>query len=263
MAQPSVNCPRCRTPVTPLTAQCPECNNPLRWGILGIAPAWYRPLLIGLITLALASIGIGAINSEANNRPGASGISGNTALASTQNAIHATQTALPNLAQGGQPPVIQTVIVTAQGNTAQLPIIQTVVVTAQGNSVQPPIVQTVVVTVESVMIITNTVEILVTAIPLADTISATIQALTTLKFNPAEFFLRTGDTISLYMTSDGALEHNFVWADNSEIDFLHTSIGEQGAGPRSRIFSLPGVYEFYCNIPGHREAGMVGQVVVR
>lgn len=242
MAQTLVNCPKCHTPVTPLTAQCPACNNPLRWGLLGIAPVWYRPLLVGLITLALVSITFGAINSGSSNRLSTNSISGDTALAATQNAIHATQTALPNLTQGQPPPLIQTVVVT---------------------SVQPPIVQTVVVTVESVMIITNTVEVVVTPIPRTGTVSATIQTLNTLKFSPAELFLRTGDTLSLYMTSDGALEHNFVWADNSEIDFLHTLIGEQSAGPRSRTFSLPGVYEFYCNIPGHREAGMVGEVVVQ
>ncbi len=90
----------------------------------------------------------------------------------------------------------------------------------------------------------------------------TVQALTTLKWEPAELTAAVNQPLNITMTSDGALEHNFVWADSAEEDFLHVAIGEETDGPATRTFDTAGTYEFYCDIPGHKEAGMVGNVVV-
>lgn len=90
----------------------------------------------------------------------------------------------------------------------------------------------------------------------------TIQALTTLKWDPAELTAAAGQPLNITMTGDGALEHNFVWADDAETDFLHLAVGETTTGPVSRTFDTAGTYEFYCDIPGHREAGMVGNAVI-
>jgi plastocyanin len=90
----------------------------------------------------------------------------------------------------------------------------------------------------------------------------TINALVTLKWDPATLTAAVGQPLNITMTSDGALEHNFVWADDAETDFLHLNIGETTTGPASRTFDTAGTYEFYCDIPGHREAGMVGTATV-
>lgn len=90
----------------------------------------------------------------------------------------------------------------------------------------------------------------------------TIEALVTLKWEPADLTAEAGQPVNITMTSDGALEHNFVWADQPDTDFLHTNIGETEDGPASRTFDTAGSYEFYCTIPGHREAGMVGELTV-
>jgi len=90
----------------------------------------------------------------------------------------------------------------------------------------------------------------------------TIQALTTLKWDPADLTAAVGQPLNITMTSDGALEHNFVWADDAETDFLHVAIGETTTGPASRTFDTAGTFEFYCDIPGHKEAGMVGRATI-
>jgi uncharacterized cupredoxin-like copper-binding protein len=90
----------------------------------------------------------------------------------------------------------------------------------------------------------------------------TVQALTTLKWEPAALTAQAGQPVNITMTSDGALEHNFVWADQADADFLHVDIGETEDGPATRTFDTAGTYEFYCDIPGHREAGMVGALTV-
>lgn len=90
----------------------------------------------------------------------------------------------------------------------------------------------------------------------------TINALVTLKWEPADLTAAVNQPLNVTMTSDGALEHNFVWADDAETNFLHLAIGETETGPATRTFDAAGSYEFYCTIPGHKEAGMVGRVTV-
>lgn len=90
----------------------------------------------------------------------------------------------------------------------------------------------------------------------------TLNALVTLKWDPADLTAAVNQPLNITMVSDGVLEHNLVWADNAESDFLHLGIGETTTGPASRTFDTAGTYEFYCDIPGHKEAGMVGNVVV-
>ena len=94
------------------------------------------------------------------------------------------------------------------------------------------------------------------------TTDLSVEGLSTLKWEPAQLTAPVG-TVNVTMTTDGVLEHNFVWADQPESDFLHVPIGETSAGPESRTFDTAGSYEFYCDIPGHREAGMVGTLTVQ
>lgn len=81
-----------------------------------------------------------------------------------------------------------------------------------------------------------------------------------LAYNPAEFSVADGTTAEITMINEGALEHNWVWEDQEDQEFLNTAPGETASA--TRTFDAPGVYGFYCNIPGHREAGMIGSVTV-
>jgi uncharacterized cupredoxin-like copper-binding protein len=56
----------------------------------------------------------------------------------------------------------------------------------------------------------------------------------------------------------GATLHNF------SIDDLGISIDiEPGETAETTINAPAGRYDFYCNVPGHLEAGMTGTLVVR
>ena len=67
-----------------------------------------------------------------------------------------------------------------------------------------------------------------------------------------------GQTISLPNT--GASPHNF------SVDKLNISV-DLPAGETKQVTipadTAPGDYEFYCNVPGHKEAGMVGTLTVQ
>ena len=64
-------------------------------------------------------------------------------------------------------------------------------------------------------------------------------------------------TIPLNLVNDDFVPHSFT-IDELNIDFHVHPRGEDYL-----IFTAPpGTYTFYCTIPGHQEAGMVGQLIV-
>lgn len=82
-----------------------------------------------------------------------------------------------------------------------------------------------------------------------------------LKFTPNEITAEVGQQINITLNNTTtALEHNLVWADSEE-EVITTKAGESGS--TSRTFDTAGEYEFYCTVPGHKEAGMIGKVVVK
>lgn len=78
-----------------------------------------------------------------------------------------------------------------------------------------------------------------------------------IKFDPTNLTVAPGATITL--VNRGVLPHNF------SLDALHISIDidpDSQAQATIPTDAKPGSYQFYCNVPGHREAGMVGTLVV-
>jgi plastocyanin len=66
--------------------------------------------------------------------------------------------------------------------------------------------------------------------------------------------------ITINLTNTGALNHTF------DIDELGVSSGEYASGQTGTVTfntGKPGEYEYYCAIPGHREQGMVGKLIVQ
>lgn len=76
-------------------------------------------------------------------------------------------------------------------------------------------------------------------------------------FEPDTLTIPADTTVTLVLPNQGAAQHNFA------IDELDISV-DQGPGETHEIeINAPaGTYEFYCNVPGHREAGMVGTLTV-
>lgn len=62
-----------------------------------------------------------------------------------------------------------------------------------------------------------------------------------------------------YLGGLGTHEHS---EEANEAD-LHFALTVTGSGVVHVRVHEPGVYEFYCSVPGHREAGMVGTLIIR
>ena len=79
-----------------------------------------------------------------------------------------------------------------------------------------------------------------------------------IKFDVTAIEAKVGQTINVTYNNKGVLDHTFL------IDGLVT---EQKVAPGQTItFSFTpksaGTFEFYCNVAGHREAGMIGALTV-
>lgn len=77
-------------------------------------------------------------------------------------------------------------------------------------------------------------------------------------FRPAQVRVRTGQTVNIALVNRGAIFHD-ITAPALQLQ-VAAQPGQRGVAgvPAAR----PGTYEFYCSVPGHREAGMVGRLVV-
>jgi uncharacterized cupredoxin-like copper-binding protein len=78
------------------------------------------------------------------------------------------------------------------------------------------------------------------------------------KFDQAELHAKVGETVALRLDNRDNMSHSFdIDAFNLHVPL---SAGQRGAA----VFkpTQAGTYTFYCSLPGHREAGMVGTLVV-
>ena len=88
----------------------------------------------------------------------------------------------------------------------------------------------------------------------------TSQMTDTMKFGPNTFKAKAGQAVTVELKNAGSVVHNFV-APALGVPVPAKANGGQTV---SATFTAPaaGTYEFWCNEPGHAEAGMVGQVIV-
>ncbi len=76
-------------------------------------------------------------------------------------------------------------------------------------------------------------------------------------FEPTEVTIPANTDVPFTLPNDGAAAHNF------SIDELGISIDQApGSTEETVINAPPGTYEYYCNVPGHKAAGMVGTLTV-
>jgi uncharacterized cupredoxin-like copper-binding protein/mono/diheme cytochrome c family protein len=89
--------------------------------------------------------------------------------------------------------------------------------------------------------------------------AATTQNVTSfdIYFEPKEITIPANIDVPFTLPNDGAAAHNF------SIDELGIDIDlPPGSTEETVINAPPGTYEYYCNVPGHKEAGMVGTLIV-
>ena len=76
-------------------------------------------------------------------------------------------------------------------------------------------------------------------------------------FEPKELTIPANADVTMNVRNEGAAPHNF------SIDALGISVDIAAGESKQVVINAPaGEYEFYCNVPGHKEAGMVGTLTV-
>jgi uncharacterized cupredoxin-like copper-binding protein len=78
------------------------------------------------------------------------------------------------------------------------------------------------------------------------------------KFDQQELRVTAGELAALRLDNRDDREHSF---DIDELE-VHVPVAIGQSGVALFMPDQPGTYAFYCNIPGHREAGMAGTLVV-
>ena len=81
----------------------------------------------------------------------------------------------------------------------------------------------------------------------------------TMLFVPARIEVKRGEQIRFLLRNGGALDHEFMEHDDPNARRLVPS----GKNEMVWRFTKVGTFEYGCLIPGHREAGMIGTVVVK
>jgi len=77
-------------------------------------------------------------------------------------------------------------------------------------------------------------------------------------FEPSQFTIPADTDVVVFLPNEGQLEHNFT------VDELGVASETIPGGETTTVtINAPaGTYEYYCSVPGHREAGMVGTLLV-
>lgn len=76
-------------------------------------------------------------------------------------------------------------------------------------------------------------------------------------FEPEEVSIPANTNMTISLPNEGAAPHNF------SIDELDISVDLTPGETKEIVISAPpGTFEIYCNLPGHREAGMIAQLAV-
>ena len=80
---------------------------------------------------------------------------------------------------------------------------------------------------------------------------------TEFSFTPSKLKASAGQT-TIRFTNKGVGEHDFV------IDALHVKlIAKPGKTAEATVTLTPGTYPVYCSVPGHRQSGMQGMLMVK
>ena len=98
-------------------------------------------------------------------------------------------------------------------------------------------------------------------------------------FIPAKVEAKEGEQVKFMLRNNGELDHEFILATTAQNlkhaetmrknpDMEHDDANGKRLAPKQADeivwrFSKTGEFEYSCLIPGHREAGMIGTIVVR
>jgi plastocyanin len=93
----------------------------------------------------------------------------------------------------------------------------------------------------------------------AAALNVTVSA-TEFKYDPAVINATPGQTVNLTFKNTGSVQHTFVLAN------ANVKLTVDPGKSVTQTFTAPaaaGTYVFECDIAGHKEAGMTGQLIVK
>lgn len=93
----------------------------------------------------------------------------------------------------------------------------------------------------------------------ADSKKVSIDA-TEFKYSPQAIELKPGRTLEIVMENNGVLAHNITFSDK---DVATETVQSGNQTSVTVTFDKAGEYEFFCSVPGHKNAGMTGTVIVQ
>jgi plastocyanin len=79
------------------------------------------------------------------------------------------------------------------------------------------------------------------------------------KYEPATLTAKVGQVVTVNLQNKGNLDHSFI------IDELNVKLETVKAGTTQGVTFTPGTagtYTYYCDVPGHKAAGMTGTLTV-
>jgi uncharacterized cupredoxin-like copper-binding protein len=98
-------------------------------------------------------------------------------------------------------------------------------------------------------------------------------------FEPSRVEIKLGEQITFKLDNAGELDHEFLLGTAEEIeehadmmkampDMQHDDPNAKRLAPKTKgdlvwSFTKPGEFDFACLIPGYREAGMAGKIIVK
>jgi uncharacterized cupredoxin-like copper-binding protein len=85
-------------------------------------------------------------------------------------------------------------------------------------------------------------------------------------FNPNLITIPANTPVTVVLENKGAIAHNFSVTDhnNPNVKNLNISVNvDPGQTQQTTVNAPAGTYYFYCNVPGHEQAGMFGYLIVQ
>jgi uncharacterized cupredoxin-like copper-binding protein len=86
-----------------------------------------------------------------------------------------------------------------------------------------------------------------------------------IRFDPKDFSIPANTDVTVTLTNDGVAPHNFAITDHNNPNVQNLNISEDVSPGETKTVTInapAGSYYFYCDVPGHEEAGMHGTLTV-
>jgi len=101
-----------------------------------------------------------------------------------------------------------------------------------------------------------------TAAPTGETGSDSVRKIVAKEFafEPKQVTVEAGQTVTIHLENEGVLAHNL---SIEQVGVRTETIQANGSDRVTFTPETPGEYLIHCAVPGHKEQGMTGRLVVR